>query len=79
MSTLSDKYTNKLIRDVQKLIDDAQRSGERVAAWDSISELLRGAGLLWDGQVPPDQVGVHPENRSSFGVGGAEAHHYRSH
>ena len=37
MTSLSKNYADRLICNVQKLIDDAQRNGMRVAALDSIS------------------------------------------
>ena len=71
---LDPKYTPEVVARVSKEIAASDLSGERVGGWERISNILRGAGLLWRGQYPPEQVGVHPSNRSSFGVGGAEAH-----
>ena len=61
-AALDPKYTPEIVL-----------SGERVGGWERISNILRGAGLLWKASYPPEQVGVHPSNRSSFGVGGAES------
>lgn len=36
---------------------------------------MHGASIAWDESSPPDQTGVHPGNRSTFGVGGPESQH----
>ena len=67
-------YTADLVTNVQCIIDEALKSGTRVAAWDSIQEILKANRLAWPAQVAPDMVGVHPLNRSRMGIGHADAH-----
>ena len=60
---------------IQAHLDAVTASGEgRVEAWDSVQKVLLDAKLAWHAVVPPDQVGIHPANRSSLGVGAHEAH-----
>ena len=72
----SSRFTPELIASVSKHIADAQQTGARVAAWDSIKELLVEAALAWIQQCPPEFCGVHPGNRSGQGVGTHEAHNH---
>jgi hypothetical protein len=67
-------FTDNLVQEVQKVIDTANSTGARVAAWDNIQELLLQHKVAWVAQVPPDFCGVHPLNRSKLGVGGMESH-----
>lgn len=67
-------YTPQVLSSIRSLLQQAEVTGEKVAAWDNIVQALRDAKLAWTSQVPPDFVGVHPKNRCSLGVGGSEAH-----
>lgn len=59
---------------VNKIIQEAEASGAKIAAWDEIIKILVDVGLAWESQTAPEFVGVHPQNRSTLGVGGAESH-----
>ena len=61
---------------VAEIIRKASHSGERVAAWDDIQKLLLDNALAFRSHVPPEMVGVHPENRSRLGLSGIDAHHH---
>ena len=67
-------FTPGLVKKVQEVLEEAEKTGARVAAWDTIQALLLDAKVSWRAQVPPEFVGVHPQNRSRLGVGGSEAH-----
>jgi len=71
-----DVFTKQLIEMVQQVINRANLTGERVAAWDQLQQIFIDRKLAYKSQVPPEMVGVHPENRSRLGVGGSEAHHH---
>ena len=60
-------FTTELKEKVDAVLQRSQASGERVAAWDQIVQLLTRAKLCWRSQVAPEFVGVHPENRSHLG------------
>ena len=66
-------YTEKLIGQVQGLIDQGCSSGEKVGAWENISDLLLQHGVAHRATSPANRVGVHPPNRSSFGIAGTDA------
>ena len=68
------RFTPAVIAKVANIIADAERSGERVAAWDAIKSVLLESTLGWIAQLPAPHCGVHPDNRSTQGVGGSEAH-----
>ena len=71
---LPDEITEEIRKKVQDIIDTATKTLERTTAWEAIQLLLVEHKLaLMGAQLPCDQVGVHPENRSRFGVGGTEA------
>ena len=70
----ADIYTPQVVEHVSSVIEKANQTGCRVEAWDTIRQILVDAGIAWQAQVPPQHVGVHPENRSRLGVGGSEAH-----
>ena len=66
-------FTPKVIDDVQRIIDRAQKMGV-VAAWEAIKRMLVDAKLAWTQRMRADYVGIHPRNRSAFGVGGSDSH-----
>ena len=71
---LPDEFTPEIYEKVKKLIDTAAQTLERTTAWEAIQHALVEHKLaLVAAQLPCDHVGVHPENRSRFGVGGTEA------
>ena len=72
---LDSAYTPELVAKVEALIAQGNTTGARVQAWEDIQVVLLDHQLLWRGHYLPEHVGVHPQNRSSLGVGGSEAHH----
>lgn len=76
MAQLSPLFTPTVMEQVKALVSDANSTGARVSAWESIQKLLIDANLAWSTQVQPEFVGVHPMNRSRLGIGGMEAHHH---
>ena len=67
--SLPSMYTPTLIASVQKHIDDGERTGEDVKAWDSVLRELGDNKLAEFGvQLDCETVGVSPRNRSSMGV-----------
>ena len=71
---LTGAYTDESVAEVQHIIDSA--SNRKVQAWDEIKHKLVGAGLASVQQVQPQFVGVHPCNRSSFGIDPARVHEH---
>ena len=71
---LDGKYTTEVVQKVNAILDKAGLTGEQVGAMENCKNILEAAGLVWRTQVSPDQVGVHPSNRSCVGVSGTEAH-----
>ena len=69
-------FTDALVAKVRSIIDEANRSGARVAAWEAVQQCLLENKVAWYNQIPPELCGVHPGNRSKLGVGGSEAHHH---
>ncbi|MDA8582877.1 hypothetical protein N9L68_01565 [bacterium] len=71
---MPDEITEEIWKKVQDLIETATKTLERTTAWEAIQQVLVEHMLaLIAAQLPCDQVGVHPENRSRYGVGGTEA------
>ena len=66
----------EVIVHVNALLKKGNDSGSVVSVWEEIQETLIANGIAWRAQIPPEFVGVHPENRSKLGVGGSEAHHH---
>jgi len=71
---LDDQIRADMVAQVQAMIDEAEKTGTRAAAWETIQQVLLDNKLAWRSQIPPEMVGVHPENRSRLGVGGSGAH-----
>ena len=57
-------FSHALVEKVQVLLNDAELTGCKVAAWDQIQELLLADAVAWKARYPPNFVGVHAENRS---------------
>ena len=71
---MPEEITKEVWEKVQTIIDTAAKTLERTTAWEAIQQVLVEQKLaLMAAQLPCDQVGVHPENRNRFGVGGTEA------
>jgi hypothetical protein len=66
------------VHEVQSYIDMAIEKGEYVSAWDAIHASLLKHNIAYKSHSPPENVGVHEQNRSGIGVGGAESHHHGS-
>ena len=73
MASLDSRFTPALIAEVNAAIENGNKTGARVEAWERVAEKLKESGLMWRSQVPPEMVGVHPGNRCGLGVGGAES------
>ena len=67
-------FTEAVVREVLALLVEAEQTGERVAAWDKIVDVLLKNNIAWYSYVLPEFVGVHPGNRNGLGVSGAESH-----
>ena len=72
---LADIYTPTVIKTIDELIAKGIKSGEKVGIWEQVLQNMYGASIAWDESSPPDQTGVHPGNRTTFGVGGTESQH----
>jgi hypothetical protein len=68
-------FTPQLVAAVKDLFAKAGRTGEKTSIWEEIVSLCKEGSVAWTAQVAPDRVGVHQSNRSTFGVGGADAQH----
>ena len=75
MASVDACFSPELVAKVRALIKTGTDTGERVSAWEAIQRELLDAKVAWRTQVAPDQVGVHPLNRSRLGVSGSESHH----
>ena len=68
-------YAPENVKTINDLIETGIKSGEKTGAWDAVLQAMRENSMAWEEACPPDQTGVHPGNRSSFGVGGADSQH----
>ena len=68
-------YTPEVVKAVATLLKQGEDSGEKVGALEEVLRTCRAAGIVWDGHIVPEQVGVHTENTSKFGAGGTDAQH----
>ena len=48
---------------VNDIIDAANRTGQKVSAWETMRQLFLDNGFAWHGKCPPDYVANHPQNR----------------
>ena len=71
-------FTEELVAKIDALLQQGVASGEKTGAWEQICGYGIGARVAWPGHVQPDHCGVHPANRSAFGVGGSESQHLGS-
>ena len=60
-----ERFTDAVVAKVNTIIADAARTGERVAAWDSIKTALLDAKLGWYMHILAQRCGIHQENRSA--------------
>ena len=74
MAHLDKKFTPAVVEQVRSLLQQAARSGERTAALEKVQAVLTQAGLWWKERVPPEMVGVHPQNRSGLMLDVPSAH-----
>ena len=51
---VSPLYTKAVIDEVNGLINEANKSGARVAAWEAIKKVLSSANLSWTTRMDPD-------------------------
>lgn len=63
-------FTNEIVDKIKQLLIQGWSSGEKTGIWDTIVQEALEAGIAWKEQRAPDQAGVHPENRGTFGVDG---------
>ena len=71
-------FTEELVAKIDALLQQGVASGEITGAWEQICGVGKEGGVAWPGHVQPDHCGVHPANRSAFGVGGSESQHLGS-
>ena len=70
---LDNKFTHEIITDGNRIIADANKTGELTSGLERLLTLLKDAKLAWCARMDPAVVGVHQANRSSLGVVGADA------
>ena len=68
-------YSQEVIKTIDELIAKGIKSGEKVGMWEQVIQDMYDGSIAWDESSQPDQTGVHPGNRSTFGVGGTESQH----
>ena len=68
-------FTDSVISHVNILIEKGISSGEKVGILRQIISYMYTHFVAWDESSQPDQTGVHPGNRSTFGVGGTDSQH----
>ena len=68
-------YSEQNVQTIAGLIATGVASGERVGILEQIIDVMYSCGMAWDEACPPDQAGVHPGNRSTFGVSGTDSQH----
>ena len=68
------RYTPDLVAGVQALLKHAHATGQKTSSYEKILKLMSDAGLAYKQQIPPEFVGVHPDNRSGMMVSPVEAH-----
>ena len=61
-------FPDDFVQGVNKLIELGKK-GEKVKHWNDIQQMFQNQGLLATGvQMPVDNVGVSPDNRSGLGL-----------
>ena len=70
----AEAFPPPLVAKIQGLIDATGATGEYVTGWEKILEALMEGGAAWKSRMPPDIVGVDPQNRSKMGVSASESH-----
>ena len=70
---LDPRIAPAVVSEVQDLIDKGEATGQQTGAWEGILVILTKNNLVLILQLPPEVVGVHPQNRSSLGVDSAAA------
>jgi hypothetical protein len=66
-------FTDPVISHTNSLIEKGISSGEKVGILRQIISYMYTHFVAWDESSQPDQTGVHPGNRSTFGVGGTDS------
>ena len=67
-------FTMEIVNDVQALIDRGISTGEKGTCAEHIYEILTKHKIGWPNQqIQANHMGVHPDNRSTHGVGGGES------
>ena len=67
-------FTADIVDEVRRCIDENIAAGTIVTGNGQVQTLLIDAGIARHCEVPPEIMGVHPDNRDEHGVGGSEAH-----
>ena len=68
-------FTDTAIANIRELIAKGLSSGQKVGILEQIMTTMYEHSICWDEWSPPEQTGVHPGNRSTFGVGGTDSQH----
>jgi len=66
-------YTEQVVGEVDILLADGDRTGERQSYWELIQQRLERAKLGTKRRVPPEYVANDPKNRGSAGATGASS------
>ena len=69
-------FTKDVVNEINELLVPGWRTGEKTGVWEQITEAGIRAGVAWKAYVPPAQCGVHPDNRSKFGVDGCQSQNF---
>ena len=66
-------FTEELVGAVELLIQQGVASGEYQGVWEEICTTAETEHVAWYANVAAEHCGIHPANRSAFGVGGTDS------
>jgi len=66
-------FTEELVGAVELLIQQGVASGEYQGVWEEICTAAELEHVAWYANVAAEHCGIHPANRSAFGVGGTDS------
>ena len=70
---LCKEFSAQNVEVIAGLLAHGITSGQKVGVLEEIITAMYKFNMAWTESCTPEQAGVHPGNRSSFGVGGTEA------
>lgn len=69
-------YTEAVIEELKSKLGEGTTVGGKVAIAEAVETILVKHRIAWHQRVPPDMAGIHPANRSKYGLGAHEVHQH---